>query len=94
MKEMLLTDARYEKVIGFLAESCEALKDSRLLSDKKKYNQAMCCLDILSSVENTQYDMQYKGISLMLTEEQKEQIICCLIDFIPFRRVKRKEDKL
>lgn len=89
MKEMLLTDARYEKVIGFLVESCEALKDSSLLSDKKKYNQAMYCLDVLSSVENTQYDAQYKGISLMISEEQKEQIICCLIDFIPFRRGKK-----
>lgn len=89
MKEVILTDKRYTKVVSFLTNSCKALSES--LSDKTKYNQAMTCLEFLSSVENTQYDEQYEGISIMLTDSQMEQLICCLIDFIPFKRIRGKD---
>ena len=90
MRELLLTDARYQKVICYLADNCEKFKTSHRLSDKKKYNQAMACLELLSSVENTQYDAQYEGISIVLKKKKKEQIILCLIDLISSRREKKE----
>lgn len=61
---------------------CKKLGKSKSLSDKVRYNEAMSCLDMLSSVEDTQYDEQYCGISINISEEQKEKIICSIIDLI------------
>lgn len=82
MKEMLLTDRQYEKLICFFSDMCKKLGKNKSLSDKVRYNEAMNCLDMLSSVENTQYDEQYCGISINISEEQKEKIICSIIDLI------------
>lgn len=79
---MLLTDRQYEKLICFFSEMCKKLAKSNNLSDKVRYNKAINCLDMLSSVENTQYDEQYCGISISISEEQKEKIIRSIIDLI------------
>ena len=92
MKEIILTEARYEKIVRFLADASAKLSPMKL-SDKEKYNQAMNCLEYMSSVENTQYDAQYKAVSIMLSENQMEEIIKCLIDFIPFRLQRKRGNK-
>lgn len=79
---MLLTDRQYEKLICFFSEMCRKLAKSKNLSDKLRYYDAMSCLDVLSSVENTQYDEQYCGISISISEEQKEKIIRSITDLI------------
>lgn len=90
MKEIILTEKRYNKVVNFLSEACENLSQEKL-SDVKKYNMAMNCLEYLSSVENTQYDEQLRAVSVLLTDNQMEETIKCLIDFIPFRRRRVKK---
>jgi hypothetical protein len=92
MKEIILTEARYEKVVRFLADSSAKLSQMKL-SDKEKYNQAMNCLECLSSVENTQYDAEFQAVSIMLSENQMEEIIKCLIDFLPIRLQRKRGDK-
>lgn len=89
IREMILSEERHEKVVTFLAEACEDLTIEKL-SDRQKFNQAMSCLQYLTDIENTQYDEAFHGISILLSAEQMEEIICCLIDFIPFEIKERR----
>lgn len=89
IREMILSEERHEKVVTFLAEACKDLTIEKL-SDRQKFNQAMSSLQYLTDIENTQYDEAFHGISILLSAEQMEETICCLIDFIPFERKERR----
>lgn len=91
MRELLLTEEQYGKVATFFWDKYDELKKSDKLSDRKKAYDTMNCLDVISSVENTQYDDEYCGISIMITEQQTEELLCCLIDLMPFNYREEKK---